>query len=81
MALNALNLPTRAGVKLTVFDWLKFVIGMLPSIPGLIRNRASVVDPRLSSVGTNAYRYQALLCNSPLMSCVVYRGYQGREEI
>ncbi|KAJ7044082.1 dienelactone hydrolase [Mycena alexandri] len=43
------GVPERAGVKLGFFGLLKVIWGVLPSIPGMIRNRASVVDARVIS--------------------------------
>ncbi|KAJ7711830.1 hypothetical protein B0H16DRAFT_1343373, partial [Mycena metata] len=39
--------PERAGVKLGFLGALKFIWGALPSIPGMIRNRPSVVIARV----------------------------------
>ncbi|KAJ7021964.1 Alpha/Beta hydrolase protein [Mycena alexandri] len=43
------GVPERAGVKLGFFGALKFIWGALPSIPGMIRNRPSVVIARVVS--------------------------------
>ncbi|KAJ7167880.1 Alpha/Beta hydrolase protein [Mycena filopes] len=43
-------LPQKAGQKLSVWDWVVLVFTILPSLPGLIRNRPSVVDARTISL-------------------------------
>ncbi|KAJ7212146.1 hypothetical protein GGX14DRAFT_447636 [Mycena pura] len=42
-------LPDRAGVKTSFFTILSLIWAVLPSLPGLIRNRKSVVVPRTVS--------------------------------
>ncbi|KAF6759166.1 dienelactone hydrolase endo-1,3,1,4-beta-D-glucanase [Ephemerocybe angulata] len=48
--LNAMNMPDKADQRPTVWDWLKFIfINGIPVLPGIIRNRPSVVAVRLAS--------------------------------
>ena len=44
--------PDRAGVKLTLWDWVKFVGVALWNLPALIASRPAVVDDRLASVSS-----------------------------
>jgi hypothetical protein len=48
--LSMLELTNRAGSQKSIFDRLKFVLKLLPRIPALISNRASIVDARVSEV-------------------------------
>jgi hypothetical protein len=50
MSLKYLRTPRPAGVKLSSLDWIKFIWMVFKIIPALIRNRASVVDARLTKV-------------------------------
>ena len=50
IGVNQMLIPDRAGVKMTLLDWLKFIIACLPRILTLIKSRPSVVDGRVSSV-------------------------------
>ncbi|KAF8997179.1 Alpha/Beta hydrolase protein [Cyathus striatus] len=47
IGLNQLVLPDRAGVKMTIWDWVKFVVAILPNIPAAISSRPSVADKRV----------------------------------
>jgi len=47
LGVDQLNLPDRAGIKMSAWDWVKFLFAVLPSIPTFIRNRPSVVDVRI----------------------------------
>ncbi|KDR77601.1 hypothetical protein GALMADRAFT_245751 [Galerina marginata CBS 339.88] len=72
---EAMTLPDRAGVKLSMWDWIKFILIGLPRIPAFISNRPSVVDKRLESfiglikekkkyekIGTVGYCYGGATC-------------------
>ncbi|KAF9457747.1 dienelactone hydrolase endo-1,3,1,4-beta-D-glucanase [Collybia nuda] len=48
IALHHLLIPDRAGVKMGVLDWLKFVLIAVPRVPAFISSRPSVVDARLA---------------------------------
>ena len=43
-------MPDRAGVKMTLWDWVKFAGIALWNLPALIASRPAVVDERLASV-------------------------------
>ena len=45
-------MPDRAGVKMTLWDWVKFAGIALWNLPALIASRPSVVDERLASVSS-----------------------------
>ena len=45
-------MPDRAGVKMTLWDWVKFAGIALWNLPALIASRPAVVDERLASVGS-----------------------------
>ncbi|RDB27813.1 Hydrolase tropI [Hypsizygus marmoreus] len=45
---RSLLTPDRAGVRMGVCQWLKFIIYTIPSIPAFIQSRPSVADARLS---------------------------------
>ncbi|KAF4621841.1 hypothetical protein D9613_012100 [Agrocybe pediades] len=46
---DAMVLPDRAGVKLTIKDWLTFIVIGITNLPAIISNRPSVVDKRVES--------------------------------
>jgi len=49
--LDNLRAPDRAGVKMSVLDWIKFIIfAGIPSIPAFIHSRPAVADKRVISV-------------------------------
>ncbi|KAG6918342.1 hypothetical protein DXG01_014991 [Tephrocybe rancida] len=41
-------LPDRAGVRMSIMQWLKFILATIPKLPAVISSRPSVVDARLS---------------------------------
>ncbi|KAH0581391.1 hypothetical protein H2248_012478 [Termitomyces sp. 'cryptogamus'] len=41
-------LPDRAGVKMTLFKWFRFILAMIPKLPAAYSSRPAVVDARLS---------------------------------
>ncbi|EDR01792.1 dienelactone hydrolase endo-1,3,1,4-beta-D-glucanase [Laccaria bicolor S238N-H82] len=43
-------IPDRAGVKASLWDWVKFVGVLLRNLPALINSRPAVVDKRLASL-------------------------------
>jgi len=45
-------IPDRAGVKMTLWDWVKFVGAALWNLPAVIASRPAAVDERLASVGS-----------------------------
>jgi len=45
---DTLLLPDRAGIKMSAFQWLKFILACIPKIPAFISSRPSVVDGRLA---------------------------------
>ncbi|KAF9554172.1 dienelactone hydrolase endo-1,3,1,4-beta-D-glucanase [Agrocybe pediades] len=47
--LDSLKLPERPGQKLSIMDWINFILVAIPKIPNYIRNRPSVVDMRIES--------------------------------
>ncbi|TFK38922.1 dienelactone hydrolase endo-1,3,1,4-beta-D-glucanase [Crucibulum laeve] len=47
IGLDVLVLPDRAGVKMSIFDWIKFIFKSLPSIPAFLASRPSVADKRV----------------------------------
>lgn len=50
IAVDALLVPDRAGVKLGIFGWIKFIVGTIPSIPAFVHSRPTVADARISKV-------------------------------
>ncbi|PPQ71948.1 hypothetical protein CVT25_002826 [Psilocybe cyanescens] len=46
---ESLTLPDKAGIKLSVLDWIKLLFVVVSSIPSIISNRTSVVDKRLET--------------------------------
>ena len=44
--------PDRAGVKVSLWDWVKFAGVALWNLPALIASRPAVVDGRLASVSS-----------------------------
>jgi len=47
---DELRFPDRAGVKMTIMDWVKFILFTgIPSLPAFIRSRPSVADKRIIS--------------------------------
>jgi hypothetical protein len=50
MPVDALLIPDRAGVRMGVLGWLKFIIKIVPSIPLFLASRPAIVDARLSKV-------------------------------
>ena len=51
---GVMTLPERPGVKISLWDWIKLFITMIPRLPNiLVSNRTSVTDRRLHSVGSN----------------------------
>jgi carboxymethylenebutenolidase len=51
MPLTAM-VPDRAGVKMTLWDWAKFIGAALWNLPAVIASRPAVVDERLASVSS-----------------------------
>ena len=51
MSLTSMT-PDRAGVKMTLWDWVKFAGIALWNLPALIASRPAVVDERLDSVSS-----------------------------
>ncbi|KAF8148245.1 dienelactone hydrolase endo-1,3,1,4-beta-D-glucanase [Crassisporium funariophilum] len=50
VAINDLRAPDRAGVKMSVMDWVKFILfSGIPSLPAFIRSRPSVADQRVTT--------------------------------
>ncbi|KAG6829710.1 hypothetical protein H0H92_003745 [Tricholoma furcatifolium] len=45
---NSMLLPDRAGVKMSILQWTKFVLATIPKLPAAFSSRSSVVDARLS---------------------------------
>ncbi|KAJ7686347.1 dienelactone hydrolase endo-1,3,1,4-beta-D-glucanase [Mycena rosella] len=50
VGLDDMKMPDRAGIKLSFFDLVKFVWGVLPSVPAMVRHRPSVVEARTISL-------------------------------
>ncbi|KAF9473996.1 dienelactone hydrolase endo-1,3,1,4-beta-D-glucanase [Pholiota conissans] len=46
---DKMSVPARAGVKISIWEWIRFAIFILPQIPVIISNRPSVVNRRLIS--------------------------------
>ncbi|KAF9473998.1 alpha/beta-hydrolase [Pholiota conissans] len=42
-----LRAPDHAGAKMSIMDWVKFVLATIPHIPAFIRSRPSVADMRV----------------------------------
>ncbi|KAF8069025.1 dienelactone hydrolase endo-1,3,1,4-beta-D-glucanase [Lyophyllum atratum] len=57
---DSLLLPDRAGVKMTTFSWLKFIIKTIPKIPAFIRSRPSVVDNRFIEIVMEEKKYEKI---------------------
>ena len=51
MSLTSMT-PDRAGVKMTLWDWVRFAGIALWNLPALIASRPAVVDERLASVSS-----------------------------
>ncbi|KAF8955832.1 dienelactone hydrolase endo-1,3,1,4-beta-D-glucanase [Flammula alnicola] len=50
ISVNNLSAPDRAGVKLSILDWIKFILFTgIPNIPAYISSRPSVADERVVS--------------------------------
>ncbi|KAG5638341.1 hypothetical protein H0H81_000584 [Sphagnurus paluster] len=47
---DSLLLPDRAGVKMSLFQWLKFILKTIPKVPAFLHSRPSVADARLARV-------------------------------
>ncbi|KAG6840737.1 hypothetical protein C0991_004755 [Blastosporella zonata] len=52
---DSMLLPDRAGVRMSIAQWLKFILAAIPKIPAFISNRPSVVDGRLSKASTKPF--------------------------
>ncbi len=64
--LGAMTLADRAGVKISLWKWIKFIFTVgLPNIMSFISNRPSVVDSRVRMVSYNClvreFRYLIFL--------------------
>ena len=44
-------MPDRAGIKVSTWDIVLLVLRFLPTLPRMIANRPSVVDPKIQEVG------------------------------
>ena len=54
LPVGGMTMPDRAGVKISLWDWIKLFVTIFPSLPNiLVFNRGSVTDRRLHSVGSN----------------------------
>ncbi len=61
--------PARAGIKFSVWSWIRLFFAVLPQIPGFIRSRPSVVDKRLESVSifhNLSWAYYMVLIKAPV---------------
>lgn len=47
---DAMLHPERAGQRFTVWEWIQVIFHMLTYLPGLIRQRPTVTDPRVRDV-------------------------------
>ncbi|KAG6815851.1 hypothetical protein H0H87_010767, partial [Tephrocybe sp. NHM501043] len=47
---DSMLLPDRAGVRMSLMQWLKFIVATIPKLPAVISSRPSVVDARISKV-------------------------------
>lgn len=45
--------PDHAAKKMSIWDWILFVMYTIPNIPAFIRSRPSVSDARVVSVRAN----------------------------
>jgi carboxymethylenebutenolidase len=54
---SKMQLPDRAGIKTSLWSYVKLVFIILPRIPTLISNRPSVVDARLASVNHHHFSH------------------------
>jgi len=62
--LDNLRAPDRAGVKMSILDWIKFILfAGIPNIPAFIHSRPAVADKRVISVRT-AYSYYCSLADT-----------------
>lgn len=49
-SLGAMVIPERAEQHMSLWDWVKFIGTVIPSIPAIFLSRPSVADARLASV-------------------------------
>lgn len=59
MGINDFQRPDRAGEKMTLLQWIRFFLALIPRIPAFIFSRPSIVDQRLSSVRTHRFDIQS----------------------
>ena len=72
-------MPDRAGVKLSTWDIVLLVLRFLPTLPRMIANRPSVVDPKIQEVGVPSL--YALLLSQTRLDSTVHQEDQRRERL
>ena len=78
MSLTSMT-PDRAGVKMTLWDWVKFAGIGLWNLPALIASRPAVVDERLASVSSAITSRE--ICVKFLSFLLVLRAFKREENI
>jgi hypothetical protein len=55
LPVDALKLPDRPGVKVSLWGWIKLFTALIPWLPNVLLNtfRPSITDSRVHSVGSN----------------------------
>ena len=72
-------MPDRAGVKMTLWDWVKFGGIGLRNVPALIASRPATVDQRLASVRSNIPKWRNICLT--LIFRLVLRAFKRKENI
>jgi len=83
---DALVLGDRAGVRPTIWQWIKLIVTVgIPNIGSFWRNRRSLIDPRLEEVRFSSYfkiigLSEVVLIVNPLVHSEVERTKEVRKD-